>query len=275
MGKFELHCHSYYSRGTKIPCEGLPSPRDIIRSAKLKGLSGVAITDHGNIKCWKEATEEAKKQDIVFIPAMEVNSSAGHILGLGLTDAVRNGLGVEETVELIREQGGIAIAAHPFDVRGMGIKNRINYVDAVEVFNAMSLDKVSNTFSESRAEKIGKPKVAGSDAHSLDMLGTAPNIIRAHDAETVVRKISRGQLTFERNYVPMNVIMEWTRERFINSYTDVINHINKHYSPPKAWLARKMLRRFVLSRSPFWNMLGEFGVRVFALYSRIKLFSYL
>lgn len=274
MGKFELHCHSHYSRGTKIPCEGLPSPSDIIRFAKVKDLSGVAITDHGNIKCWKEASEEAEKQCIIFIPAMEIESNAGHIIGLGLTEGVRNGLGIEETVEKIREQGGVAIATHPFDIRGFGIKNRINLVDVVEVFNAMCLDKISNVFSESRAMKAGKPKIAGSDAHSLDMVGTATNIIKARDLESVLKKIKKGQIRLEKNYVPMSIVMEWIRERFIRSYGDILKYINKNYFPPKAWLAKKMMRRFVLSRSPFWDLLGGFSVSMSTLYSGFKLLTY-
>lgn len=274
MGRFELHCHSHYSRGTKIPWEGLPSPGDIIRFAKIKGLSGVAITDHGNIKCWKEARGEAEKQGILFIPAMEIESNAGHIIGLGLTERVRNGLGVEETVEKIREQGGVAVAVHPFDMRGFGIKNRINLVDVVEVFNAMNLDKISNTFSESRAMKAGKPKIAGSDAHSLDMIGTAINNIRARDLESVLKKVKKGQVRFERNYVPMDVVMEWVRERFIRSYGDILEYVNRNYFPPKAWLAKKMMRRFVLSRSPFWDLLGGFGMRMSTLYSWFKLLTY-
>lgn len=274
MGRFELHCHSHYSRGSKIPCEGLPSPGEIVRSAKARGLSGVAITDHGNIMCWRDAREEAGKQGILFIPAMEIDSSAGHIIGLGLTEGVRNGLCVGETADKIREQGGVAVAAHPFDMRGFGIKNRISLVDVVEVFNAMNLDRISNVFSESRAGKAGKPGIAGSDAHSLDMIGIAANSIRARDLESVLKNVRKGRVSFERNYVPMDVVMEWIRERFIRSYGDVLVYINKNYSPPKAWLARKLMRRFVLSRSPFWDMLWGFSMSMSTLYSGFRLLSY-
>lgn len=242
--------------------------------AKRLGLSGAAITDHDSTKCWKGAGEEAKRQGMIFIPSMEVSSAEGHIIGLGLTQGIRSGLSAEETADSIRGQGGVAIAAHPFDVRGFGIGRKIILMDAVEVFNAMSLDRVSNRFAESMAEKAGKPKLAGSDAHSLEMLGLAANLISAQDAESVLRMIRKGRLAFERRYIPMDVVMEWIRERLIRSYGDVAGHINSNYSPPKAWLAKNMLRRFVLSRSPFWDMLGGFGIGMSRLYSSIKLLRY-
>ncbi len=272
--KFELHCHTRYSRGTKIPSEGLPSPAEVIQRAKNTGLSGIAITDHGNTRAWKEAKKEAEKQDIIFIPGMEVNTKNGHLVALGISEKVKNNLTLEETIEKIHEQEGLAIAVHPFDTRGMGVKHDMKKADAVEVFNALSLDKIPNMFAERMARKLGKVMVVGSDAHSLEMIGTANNIIHAHDMDSALREIKRGNVRIEKKYVPLKTMLDWIRYRFILSYENVFMYINNNYSPPKAWFSKKLIRKFVLSSSNAWNVLARIGISFTMLYSGFKVFTY-
>ena len=145
--KFELHCHSYYSVGTKIVWEGLNSPKEMIKAAKRKGLSGIAITDHDSNRSWKQAREIAKKEGMIFIPGIEISSRKGHIIGLGLNDFIKKDLSIDETIERIHEQGGIAVASHPFDIKGEGIRENYKKADAVEVFNALNVDQLSNRFT--------------------------------------------------------------------------------------------------------------------------------
>ncbi|RLI95729.1 MAG: phosphoesterase, partial [Candidatus Aenigmatarchaeota archaeon] len=140
--RFELHCHTLHSR-ISIPC-GLEKPSEVVKQAAKVGLDGIAITDHDTTNGWDEARKEAKKQGIMFIPGIEVSSGMGHILGLGVSEGVPSNMGIGETVDQIRERGGIAIAAHPFDIRGHGIRHRLSEADAAEAFNALSLDRVSN-----------------------------------------------------------------------------------------------------------------------------------
>src|SRR4030042_1821987 len=119
--RFELHCHSIYSKGKKIPAEGMDSPADLVKAAKALSLDGIALTDHSTNRGWAEAKETCIKHGLVFIPAIEVSSLAGHIIGLGLNEHVKSGLSAEETLDSIREQGAVSVAAHPFDIRGGGL----------------------------------------------------------------------------------------------------------------------------------------------------------
>ena len=84
----ELHCHSHSSRGRKIPWEAFMSPRDIMEAAKERGIGGVAITDHGDSRAWKEAGSAARELGIVFIPGIEIGSRGGHVIGLGLNEVL-------------------------------------------------------------------------------------------------------------------------------------------------------------------------------------------
>ncbi len=272
---FELHCHSTFSKGRKIPTEGLNPPRDIVRRAKKLGMAGIAITDHDSVESWKEAGSEARKQGLLFIPGCEVSSRRGHVLGLGLTGQIKPGLGVGETIDRIHEQGGVAVAAHPFDIKGDGIKYDFRRADAVEVFNAVALDRVTNRFCESKVKKSGKPMVAGSDAHTLNMIGTAPNMINADSLDSVLKSVRNGNVKFLKRYVPLKEAVYWARERMVRSEKDVRHYIQKHYGFPKAHVSRFLLNRFLTSkRERPWLYLGRFGTCVSVLYAGLRVVGY-
>ena len=98
------HIHSTFSS------DSTASPRDIVKKAKAIGLDAIAVADHNTIKGSMATIEEAKDfKDIIVIPAMEISSSKGHIVALGIKEDVKKGLSPEETVETIRNLGGIAV----------------------------------------------------------------------------------------------------------------------------------------------------------------------
>lgn len=74
----EFHCHSTASDGTS-------SPSEVIKCAKAKNLSLIALTDHDTTEGIDEASEMAKKLSVNFIPGIELScehkGSTVHILG--------------------------------------------------------------------------------------------------------------------------------------------------------------------------------------------------
>ncbi len=78
----DLHCHSTASDGT------LP-PREVVRLAKEANLSGMSLTDHDTIAGIADASDEAKKLGIDFIPGIEISChyprpGTMHLLGYGV-----------------------------------------------------------------------------------------------------------------------------------------------------------------------------------------------
>ena len=272
--RFEFHSHSHYSRGTKIVIEGLPSPSDMIIHAKKIGLGGIAIADHDTNKAWPEAKAEAKKQGIVFIPAMEICSTAGHIIGLGLSSPVRAGMTAMETFDAIREQGAVSVAPHPFDAQNWGVRKFMDNADAVEVFNALAIDKIGNMAAERRARRKGKVMAAGSDAHALEMIGTACNIIDAASVDEVLTALRRGNVSFERNYTTMDTLTRWVRERLTASYPQVLSYINTNYSGPKAWFAKRLLNDYVIKGNHGWERLAGLSLAITMAYSAVRVLAY-
>ncbi len=62
----DLHIHS-------IASDGKYAPSEILREAKKRGITFLAISDHDSIQAQEEATEEAKKAGIRYITSVELN----------------------------------------------------------------------------------------------------------------------------------------------------------------------------------------------------------
>ena len=269
--KFELHCHSIHSHGRKITWEGVASPSQIVRVLKRLGIMGFTITDHDSTACWEEARKAAKKEKSLFIPGLEVSTRSGHLIALGISEPIKPRLGLEETIDIIHQQAGLAIAPHPFDIRGEGLGNQFAKADAVEVFNSMNLARTENFLAARKARKLGVPAVGGSDAHTCGMMGMTVNHINADDMDSALKQIKRGNVKITGRYVPVPVVVDWARERMERSYDDIQSYIAKNYSRPKAALSRFLLDRFVGSHSAAWDALGYFSLGVAGLYGVLRL----
>lgn len=74
----DFHTHSTCSDGTL-------TPRELVNQAKKAGLSAFALTDHDSVDGIKEASEEAEKIGIEFVPGIEFSAADDtetHIIGL-------------------------------------------------------------------------------------------------------------------------------------------------------------------------------------------------
>ena len=116
----------------------MEEPRNILKVAKKKGIDIIAITDHNTIKGGVETKKVEKEFGIEVIIGSEIMTTEGEIIGLFLNEEIPKGLTPEETIELIKEQGGLAIAPHPYSPICKALGDRIFdlNLDGVEVFNA-------------------------------------------------------------------------------------------------------------------------------------------
>lgn len=168
--KVELHCHTFVSK------DSLMSYAAIIQCAQARGLDAIAITDHNKID---GAFELAKRAPFPVIIGEEIMTSEGEIIGYFLQEWIPRGLSPEETIERIRAQGGLVNIPHPFDsLRKSVIKRAALYrvahlADMLEVCNARVLLSNENHLAAQFAKELGKPAVAGSDAHIPYEVGKA------------------------------------------------------------------------------------------------------
>ncbi len=186
MQRLDLHVHTVHSGDS--PCE----VKEVIESAKRKGLDGVAITDHDSVEGLEEAFELAEERDFFVIPGIEISSIDGHILGLGIEEKVQPQLSAADTVDRIRDLGGIAISAHPFSLSLTPFSALEADFDAIEVFNPRRY--IGNRLAKKYALEEGIPMTAGSDAHYCQEIGMAGVEIDCElRLEEVLKEIKLGR----------------------------------------------------------------------------------
>jgi len=238
----ELHAHTHYSRGEKVLYDGLDSPQEMVKQAKAKGIGMLAITDHNHMAGLKEAREAGKKAGILIIPGEEVGTTAGHMIGLGLSEAIPPGLTAEETADKIREQGAFSIAPHPFDIKMDGLRRKALLCDAVETFNPFNFDRISNWRAHRFAERNGIKTTAGSDAHSKELVGWGTVEAEVHDVDDALKALRKGAYTSNARYPPLSCIKAYAVGKLQKSYGHTRTYIDENYKFPKDLISTGMLK---------------------------------
>lgn len=183
--KFDLHLHSEYSP------DSLMQIPDMIDALKEKKFNGFALTDHNTIDGWDEAKKLAKKHGLTFIPAVELSANEGHILCYGIKKLPPVFVSAEEIIADVHKQGGVVVAAHPFDLhrpaiaKHMGLDFYKLMFDGLETNNGKSL--IGSQEAYNAAFKCMYAMTGGSDAHSPEEIGNA----YTHCAKDVVNAIKK------------------------------------------------------------------------------------
>jgi predicted metal-dependent phosphoesterase TrpH len=202
----ELHAHSALSYDGRDPIDALLS------RAQVAGLDALAVTDHDEIDASLRACDIADEYDLLGIPGMEVSTAAGHVLALGVREAIPKGLSFDETLERIRDQGGIAVVPHPFQESRHGVIENITRAqlasaDAIEVYNSRLLTGRANRQARRFAHEHGVPMTAGSDAHIAEMVGRAVTRVDTDErsVEAILGAIADGKTTIEGRRTPWHI----------------------------------------------------------------------
>jgi predicted metal-dependent phosphoesterase TrpH len=191
MGLADLHIHSIHSYdGTST------IPAILKHTAENTHLNVIAITDHDSMDGVNQALDLAPAYGLEVIPGCEISSADGHVLGLFLKNRVPAGLSLIETLLLIGEQGGLAVAAHPM-ARGTSslsfevIQQACNHPFAskilvgVEAFNGGLVYTRSNRSIAEQSSHLPLSQVGNSDAHILQMIGQGASFFPGNTAMDV------------------------------------------------------------------------------------------
>ena len=165
--RLDLHIH------TRASHDCLSEYRDVVRTARARGLDRIAVTDHNEIDGAFRVRDLAP--DLVIV-GEEVKTAEGvDVTGLFLSEKIPKGTPAVETVRAIREQGGFVYIPHPFaGGKGLGedvLEEIAPWVDIVEIFNARIHRPELNERAWRWAEARDLPGGAGSDAHTLREIG--------------------------------------------------------------------------------------------------------
>ncbi len=196
LGKADLHTHLI---------EG--DPDELLSYVQEKtDLDVIALTDHDSIDNALKVKNAWQEMGYRFdlIVGEEINSTEGHIIGLFLNKTIASNLSVKETIRQIHEQGGLAIAAHPFQAMpmrrpgvilmdGIGLKTLLKFgkqLDGIEVVNATPTLKDENL----RAGLINKTlllkaEIGSSDAHIPEAIGAGYTVFKGKSANDLRKAI--------------------------------------------------------------------------------------
>jgi len=218
--KIDLHCHSYYSP------DGICSPKKLLERAKKRGLDGIALTDHNTTAGWPEAKRVAQRLKMFLILGEEIKIKKegkvmGEILGYFLKEEINpKGKTIEAVIKEIKQQGGIAIIAHPFHRRKpfKELEKYKNLVDGIEVFNPRSQTKKGNEMALKFAKINDLPMTAGSDAHSCWEVGNAFIETKAKNLQELKEAILKKEVKICGKQSPLFVPLSTSLGRILHLF---------------------------------------------------------
>lgn len=192
LGKADVHMHSTYS-------DGMGTIEQILEHVQNKtDLDVIALTDHDVIEGSLRMRDLWQQGDyrFDFIVGEEVSTKEGHLLGLFIEKRVPHGLSMERSVDLIHEQGGLAIIAHPLhplfkhscsrETMDRMHRSKDVWFDGVETWNASFCGIYANQ-QAMRANRLvyGLPELGNSDAHTLNAIGRGRTWFEGKNAQDV------------------------------------------------------------------------------------------
>lgn len=174
----DLHLHTQWSDGDDLD--------KVLDRALDRGLDAIAITDHDVIAGAMEARRRVheRRLPLAVVPGTEVSSAEGHIGGLFVMKKIPEDLSAAETVDLIHQAGGIAVAHHPYSPKWLNTLLRVQLgcgdliktvpFDAIECTNAVPGSGVKYNIAAidaMRKQHVSVAVTGGSDAHVAQFVG--------------------------------------------------------------------------------------------------------
>lgn len=164
----DLHMHEKrFSKDSFLMLE------EMVELAKKRGLDAICITDHDDMGLRSYAEEYSKKVGFPIFVGIEFYSLQGDILAFGIDSYPDERISAQEFIDMVHEQGGVVISAHPFRHNRRGLEDNLDTlkgVDAIEILNGSTLPDAT-MMAVKYARKYGFAITGGSDCHYPDKVG--------------------------------------------------------------------------------------------------------
>jgi predicted metal-dependent phosphoesterase TrpH len=185
----DMHVHTNYSIDSYTLIE------DVLQTL-MGRVHAITITDHnkmGNHPQQLCDALELKYQIKVLTQSVEISTTQGDILAYGISAMPSISLEPEHVIDIIHSEGGIAVAAHPFDFLGVGDLIYELDLDALEINGSRS--KQQNEETKRAAETLNLPLIGGSDSHGLQDTGTCFTLFDKpiKSIDDVIKQVKKGR----------------------------------------------------------------------------------
>ena len=174
IARADLHMHTNLG-------DGWISPARLIEAARARGLTLIAVTDHDHVEGARRVEDLLHRQGgpLQMITGVEVSTRHGHLIGLFVKRAPRPGRSVEESVDAIKQQGGLVIVPHPLGRLVPSLSRRridsllaAGYaIDGIEIYNPSPANAAQRAVVRAANEEWGLAEIGASDAHFWQHVG--------------------------------------------------------------------------------------------------------
>jgi predicted metal-dependent phosphoesterase TrpH len=199
LSRADLHIHSTYS-------DGIPMIEQILKHTEFHtDLDVIAITDHNVVDGSLRARDLWAKSSYRFdyIVGEEISTNEGHLLALFIEKHIPPHVSIERSIDLIHDQGGLAIVVHPLhpllrmscqrEVLDRIYANKDLWLDGIETWNAGLCGIFANrVVMRANRQCYGWSEVGNSDAHTLNAIGRACTLFQGSTASDVRTAIQSG-----------------------------------------------------------------------------------
>ncbi len=217
--RFDLHVHTNKS-------DGKNSFKEVLMTAKRRGLDVIAITDH-NIASRFNPEKVREKYGIYVISGCELSFLSGHLLVLGLDpelvekklkqykikektcSVIARKKTIREILQYFVENGALIIAAHPKIPTGMmSLKGNFlvelykkGLIHGAEIHNddiekkfKRKLYRVWHNLARKFVLKLEIPAYSNSDAHIKNRIGNRFNMVKLDDPTKLLETLKKGKI---------------------------------------------------------------------------------
>ncbi len=213
------HCHTFSS-------DGMVTPAQLIQAAVDAKIDLIAVTDHDTMESVRETVKRGEEAGVAVVPGQEITTAwpaQTHMLGWFLDKPVKRGLSLDDTVDAIHQQGGLAIVPHPFMplyfgsiqpgmLRRLIEKHRVDGIEMVFTVPIGSRRRRQlEAFYAANRDRLGAP-LGGSDCHfGVHDIGIAVTDYDGDFRTAVLASTTRPRRTGKRRSVPraMEVSQQW------------------------------------------------------------------
>jgi predicted metal-dependent phosphoesterase TrpH len=270
--RVELHCHNEFSnfqlgvKETPYDC-GITIQEQLEQAYKV-GLDAFFITNHNTLDGYNLLTQyrdnHEKFKNIQVYPGEEITTDKGiHVLAYGLTDTIRAGKSFEEILDIVKAQGAVSCAPHPFGLNN-GLREKAILCDLIEVFNSNNVDRYSNLRAYNFAKSNNMIEVAGSDSHVVSTLGRCVNFIESENTlDEIMDSMKKGRITIgNTGYITSKEMIEHAKYKIENSRDDIIRYFVENH-PHLTGLCCFLIRAFESNpNSVIWTAVYKVAVRL-------------
>ena len=213
MIRADLHVHTCYSGDSRT------TPQQAIARCEAVGINCLAVTDHNKIG---GALEMQSIAPFPVIVAEEIHTRNGEVIGFFMQEEIPKGLPVDETVRLIKEQGGLVGVPHPFDnlrqsaLQRCSLEEILPQIDIIETFNARVMLGRHNRMAADFAREHGLPASASSDSHTVGEIGSAyVEMPEFGNKEEFLAALGQGKIVGRVSPLWVHVWSSWSRIRML------------------------------------------------------------